>query len=113
MQAREHVDGDGLHVVRLSGEVDLHHSVELREVLGRHAEEKRPALLVDFTEVTYIDSAGLATLVEYVQRTIGHGGRVALGGVNERLRTIFDIARLDQVFAIHPTVADAKAALSK
>lgn len=111
MQARDHVDHDGLHIVELSGEVDLHHAVELREILSAHADAKRPALIVDFTGVNYIDSAGLATLIEYVQRSFGYGGRFALGGVSERLRTIFDIARLDQVFSIHPTLAEAKAAL--
>jgi anti-sigma B factor antagonist len=112
MQARDRVDPDGLSIVDLSGEVDLHHAVELRELLAAHAEKKRPALIVDFTEVTYIDSAGLATLIEYVQRSMEYGGRFAIGGVSERLRTIFDIARLDQVFAIHPTLAEAKAALA-
>lgn len=111
MQARDYVDDDGLHIVELSGEVDLHHAVELREILSAHADARRPALVVDFSGVSYIDSAGLATLVEYVQRSMGYGGKFALGGVSERLRTIFDIARLDQVFAIHPTLAEAKVAL--
>lgn len=112
MQARNHVDADGLHIVELSGEVDLHHAVELREILAAHAEQKRPKLAVDFSGVSYIDSAGLATLIEYVQLSLPYGGRFAIGGVSERLRTIFDIARLDQVFAIHPTLAEAKAALT-
>jgi anti-sigma B factor antagonist len=113
MKAREHVDESGVHIVELSGEVDLHHSVELRDILGRHAEEKRPRLIVDFSGVSYIDSSGLATFIEYLQRALGYGGRVAIGGVGERLRTIFDIARLDQIFSIHPTLSGAKAALGK
>jgi len=112
MQAREQLDTDGLHVVELSGEVDLHHSVELREILNRHAEEQRRALLVDFTGVTYIDSAGLATLIEYVQRTISFGGKLAVGGLSDRVRTVFELARLDQVFSLFPTRAEAKAVLS-
>lgn len=112
MQTREHVDATGVHVVELSGEVDLHHSVELREILARHADAKRPLLALDMTGVEYIDSAGLATLVEYLQRSIQYQGRLALGGVSERIRTIFDIARLDQVLSIHPTIDEAKAALS-
>jgi len=111
MQTRDHVDADGLHIVELSGEVDLHHATELREVLTAHAEARRPALVIDLSGVTYIDSSGLATLIEYVQRAFGFEGRFALGGVSERLRTVFDIARLDQVFAIFPTLAEAKAAL--
>ena len=111
MQARDHVDADGTHIVELSGEVDLHRSVELRARLDRHVQAKRAVLLVDLTGVTYIDSAGLATLIEYVQKSYAFGGRLVLGGIGERLRTIFDIARLDQVFALHPTLAEAKAAV--
>lgn len=111
MQAREHLDTDGLYVVELSGEVDLQHSVELREILARHADERRAALLVDLTQVTYIDSAGLATLVEYLQRALAFGGKFALGGLSERIRTVFQLARLDQVFSLYPTRDEAKAVL--
>jgi anti-sigma B factor antagonist len=111
MEAHEHIDADGLHIIALHGEVDMHHVSELRSMLARHAEELRRALLVDFTGVTYIDSSGLATLVEYVQKAMDFQGTFALGGVSERLRAIFDIARLGEVFTIRPTIAEAKAAL--
>ena len=112
MQAREHVE-DGLHIVALSGEIDLHRSPELRALLDVHAKAKRAVLLADFTEVSYIDSSGLATLIEYVQKAFKFRGRFALGGVNARLRTVFDLARLGEIFPIHGTVEEAKAALAK
>ena len=112
MQAREHVE-DGLHIVALSGEIDLSRSPELRALLEVHAKAKRAVLLVDFTEVKYIDSSGLATLIEYVQKIGKFRGRFALGGVNARLRTVFDLARLGEIFPIHGTVEEAKAALAK
>ena len=112
MEAHEHIDADGLHIIALNGEVDMHHVSQLRCLLARHAEELRRALLVDFTGVTYIDSSGLATLVEYVQKAMDFQGGFALGGVSERLRAIFDIARLGEVFTIRATVAEAKATLA-
>lgn len=111
MQVRELID-DGLHILQVSGEVDMARSPELRAVLATHAEAERPALLIDFTEVKYIDSSGLATLVEYVQRSSGFGGRFAVGGLSESVRTIFDIVRLSEVFPVHSSVADARAALA-
>jgi anti-sigma B factor antagonist len=111
MQARQHVDPDGLHIVELSGEVDLHHAPELRSVLGEHADAKRSALVVDVSGVEYMDSAGIATLIEYVQRSMAFGGRFALAGARERLRAIFELVRLGEVFPIRPTVAEAKSAL--
>jgi anti-sigma B factor antagonist len=112
MTIHEHADA-ALHVLTLEGEVDLHHSNELRAVLTKSAEAKCPALLVDLSGVTYMDSSGLATLVEYMQRANKYGGQFALGGVSERLRTIFDLARLGEIFAIHESVDAAKAALRK
>ena len=112
MQARQHVDSDGLHIVELSGEVDLHHAPELRSVLGAHAEAKRPALVVDVSGVEYMDSAGIATLIEYVQRSMAFGGRFALAGAKQRLHAIFEMVRLGEGFPIRPTIAEAKSALS-
>jgi anti-sigma B factor antagonist len=112
MQARQHVDADGLHVIELTGEVDLHRASELRFMLGEHAAAKRPALVVDVSGVEYMDSAGIATLIEYVQRSTAFGGRFALAGARQRLRAIFDLVRLGEIFPIRPTVAEAKSALS-
>lgn len=110
MQAREHFQ-DGLHVVQLSGEIDLRSSPELRDLLTGHAEQKRPALLLDLSEVEYIDSSGLATMVEYVQRSLTFGGRFGVSGLSDRLRTIFDIARLGEVFPIFTSLDEARSAL--
>jgi anti-sigma B factor antagonist len=110
MQVREIIH-EGLHIVQVAGEVDMARSPELRAVLATHAEAKRPALLVDFTEVKYIDSSGLATLVEYVQRSAAFGGKFAVGGLRENVQTIFEMVRLHEVFPVHSTVADARAAL--
>lgn len=112
MQVREFIDG-GLHILQIAGEVDMSRSPELRTLLGAHATAKHAALLIDFTEVKYIDSSGLATLVEYVQKASVFGGRLALGGLNESVRTIFDLVRLDQIFTIRASLAEARAVLSE
>lgn len=111
MQARESIE-DGLHIIALEGEIDLACSPELREILNVHAEDKRSALLLDFADVSYVDSSGLATLVEYVRKVQDFGGKLALAKVNSRVRTILDLVRLSEIFPIYPTVAEAKAALA-
>lgn len=109
MQAGEH--DDNLQVLRLTGEIDLSTSPELRARLQQHAKAKCPALVLDFSEVDYIDSSGLATIVEYLQHARVFNGRVALAHVSERVRTIFELVRLHEFLPIHPTVAEAAAAL--
>ena len=112
MQARA-LDEDGIHILQLEGEIDLETSPDLRELLGAQIEAGRSRLLIDFSGVTYIDSSGLATLVEYVQKAMKFGGHLALAGISERLRTVFDLARLGEIFAIYTSVPEAKDALAK
>jgi len=109
MQAQE--NDENLPVLRLKGEIDLSNSSELRTLLQQHVKAKCPALVLDFTEVTYIDSSGLATIIEYLKHARVFDGRIALAHVNERVRTIFELVRLHEFLPIHPTVAEAAAAL--
>ena len=61
-------------------------------------------LVVDLSKVSYIDSSGLAVLIEAMQNVEAYGGRFFLAGLQENVRPIFEIARLDQVFIIFPHV---------
>ncbi len=106
----ELTDGE-LHILSLSGDIDLQHSPKLRQLLQAKAAQRVALLLLDFTHVTYIDSSGLATLVEYYQKTRGHSGRLALAGLSNRVRSVFELVRLSEIFSIYTNVAEAKSAL--
>ena len=111
MQARASEE-DGVHILVLEGEIDLACSPELREILDEHARARRPALVLDFAAVSYVDSSGLATLVEYVRKAQPFEGKLALAAVNTRVRTILDLVRLSEIFPIYATLAEAKTALA-
>jgi anti-sigma B factor antagonist len=100
---------DRFNVLPLKGEIDLHVSPAITASLNQMIEKKPKRLVVDLSEVTYIDSAGLAALIEAMQKVEGYGGKFLLAGLQETVRSIFEISRLDQVFQIFP---DADAALS-
>ena len=72
---------------------------------------KTPSLLLDFTGVNYIDSSGLATLIEYFQAVQGFKGRLVLACLSPRVKNVFEIVRLEQIFSIHPDVPSALSAL--
>ena len=110
MQWRERTT-DGVVILELSGEIDLQHSPEIRRVLQARAAQRTPALLLDFTLVTYIDSSGLATLIEYFQNSRPYTGKIVVAGLNRRVRNIFELVRLHEVFPIYPTVSEAQQAL--
>jgi len=96
---------------KLSGEIDLHASPDLRAQLRTCVQGKTRVLLLDFTEVTYIDSSGLATLIEYVRECSTFGGKMALFGLQKKVRTIFDLVRLNELFLISNTAEEAALAV--
>lgn len=97
-------------IFALEGEVDLHRAGEIREVLAPLLAEKVPRLLIDMTKVSYIDSSGLALLIETLQSVLAYKGTFGLFGLGESIRTIFHVACLDQVFKIYPDEAAATVA---
>ncbi|MDQ6655296.1 MAG: STAS domain-containing protein [Verrucomicrobiota bacterium] len=98
------------NVLPLEGEVDLHVSPSIAASLKRMVAEKPKQLVVDLSRVSYIDSSGLAVLIEGMQNVAGYGGKFSLAGLQESVKAIFEIARLDQVFRIYPDVDAALAA---
>jgi anti-sigma B factor antagonist len=98
------------NLLQLEGEIDLHISPEVTESLRSMIEKKPKLLVVDLEKVTYLDSSGLAALIEAMQSVQEYGGKFALAGVHENVHHIFEIARLDQVFLIFPDVDSALAA---
>jgi anti-sigma B factor antagonist len=96
-------------ILALEGDIDLHRSPEVKETLEPLIAQKVPRILVDFSAVTYIDSSGLATMIETLQRINSYGGKFAMFGLRESVRTVFEIARLDQIFRLFADEASALA----
>ncbi len=100
---------DRPNVLPLKGEIDLHVSPAVTASLNAMIEKKPQRLVVDLSHVTYIDSAGLAALIGAMQNVESYGGQFLLAGLQETVRSIFEISRLDQVFQIFPDVDAALA----
>jgi anti-sigma B factor antagonist len=95
----------GYAVVELTGDVDLSCSPDARATILSCLTSNRP-VLVDLSRVTYIDSSGVASLVEGYQTAKKKGLKFGLVGVSEAALSVLKLARLDKVFPIHATVAD-------
>ena len=98
------------NVLPLEGEIDLHVSPRIASTLKEMIRKRPAALVVDLTGVTYIDSSGLAVLIEGMQDVEEYGGRFGLACVRETVLPIFETARLDQVFLMYPHVDAALSA---
>ncbi len=93
----------GYAVVELSGDVDLSCSPEARETI-LECLHKGQRVLVDLSAVTYIDSSGIASLVEGYQTARKRQLDFGLVGVSEAALGVLQLARLDKVFPIHASV---------
>ncbi len=69
--------------------------------------EDAPTMILDFTNVPYLDSSGLGSLVSACTSFTKSGRRVALTGVNRRVQKVFEITKVEQVFLMFPTLSDA------
>ncbi len=95
-------------IVALSGDVDLDSSPQVRTVLLESVREKR-GVLVEMSAVSYIDSSGIASLVEAYQSARRGSTRFALVAVSDSAMRVLELARLDRVFSIHASITDALA----
>ena len=111
MQIEKASSGGETHLT-LKGEIDLHASPALRAELRSCAEAKTPVVMVDFSGVEYIDSSGLATFIEYLRDAGSYGGKIALFGLKNKVRTIFDLVRLNELFTIADSAESARSALA-
>lgn len=98
-------DAGGAAVVTLSGDVDLESSPRVRTSLLECVKTK-PNVVVDMSGVDYIDSSGVASLVEAFQTARKNGTRFVLASVSDAALRVLELARLDKVFTIVAEVAD-------
>lgn len=97
---------EGVALVSLVGDIDLQNSPRIRKALLQCLSEKKD-VLVDLGGVTYIDSSGVASLVEAFQNARRGGSRFGLVGVSPAALRVLQLARLDKVFAIYGTLQEA------
>jgi len=86
--------------VELKGDVDLYSSPQIRNQFSKLLENDKPLILINFAGVDYIDSSGLATLIELLQKLKKSEGRLFLYHVSETVRSVFQLAKLDEFFKI-------------
>jgi len=87
----------------VSGEIDVATSPDLRRLFIRMANEKVKTVILNLKDVSYIDSSGLATFVEGLQRIKGYAGKLKLANLSGKAKSLFEITKLEKVFDIYDT----------
>lgn len=95
--------------VQLAGEIDIKCSGKIKNKFKEIYENKPGTLVVDMTEVTFMDSSGLAVLVGALQQSLTNDSKLKLAGLTKDVRSIFEICRLETIFDIFDTTEEALA----
>ena len=96
-------------VVTVAGDVDLQQATVFQQQMLGLLDRKPPLVVIDLTDVPYMDSSGVASLVKVLSRSKKQNTSLKLAGLNPRVRGIFEITRLDTVFQMTDTVDEALA----
>jgi anti-sigma B factor antagonist len=91
------IEKEGVTVFQVNGEINISTSPDLKK---RFENAPLKKVVVDLEKVSYIDSSGLATLVEILKRTKTQGGSLALTGLSDKVKSLFEITKLDKLFQI-------------
>jgi anti-sigma B factor antagonist len=92
---------DKTTIFDISGDIDLATSPELRRALLRELRELRiPRVVLNLKEVRYIDSSGVASLVEGLKASRDLGSRLVLFGLNSAVREVLQLSKLVKLFEI-------------
>jgi anti-sigma B factor antagonist len=101
------VEGDCL-IASVRGEIDLHSSPELRDILLGAVNAHHPKkVILNLGQVSYMDSSAVAVLVEALQKLRKAGGKICLTDLQPRVRGLLEIARLDTIFILTKDEAEA------
>lgn len=90
--------------VKLTGEIDAYTAPQLRESLLPSAEKAGMKMVIDLSEVSYMDSTGLGVFVGLFKKMRENDGNLILIGLTERLKRLFDITGLADVMDINTEV---------
>ena len=98
----------GATIVDVTGDITLYNSPDVRRVLLELLREKRVArVIVNMKLVRYIDSAGVASLVEGLKVSRDMKSRFGLYGLSPTAREVFELTRLIKIFEVHESEEEA------
>lgn len=96
----EMTEHNGQVVVTLNGSMYVEDAAVVREQLLKYLEQGKSRFLVDMQHLDYIDSSGLGVLVAIHKRALQQGGQVTVGGLRGMVKELFELTRMNKVFAI-------------
>lgn len=102
-------NGAGVAIIRIDGQLIVGNRQELKTLVQEGLDRGERKFLIDCSATGYIDSSGLGALVTLSKKVREVNGDLRIAGLNEDLRALFELTKLDTLFQISPTAEDALA----
>ncbi len=98
---------NGITTYEIKGDIDINSSPDIREAFEKGVKNKAMKILVNLNSVSYVDSSGLATLVEMLKKTRVYGGKLRISNLAPKVKSLFEITKLEKLFEIFETEEEA------
>jgi anti-sigma B factor antagonist len=99
----------GTRIVSLGGYLDAHTASDLEQLIDRVITEGCVRIVIDFTDLEYISSAGLGVFMVFIEQVRSTSGDIKLAAMKPKVFTVFDLLGFPVLFEIYPTVEEAVA----
>jgi anti-sigma B factor antagonist len=107
-----HADGNALVVKLTQTRLDAKIAVNFKEQMTALINEGNTKIVLDLSGVDFVDSSGLGAIVTCL-KVLGRKGDLVISGVKNDVMTMFVLTRMDRVFQMFPTIADATKVLAE
>lgn len=97
----------GVFIYRMTGDIDINTSPDVKKSFDKTINAKKGKVVINLKDVGYVDSSGLATLVEIFKNLRTYGGKLKLTNLSGKVKGLFEITKLDKLFDIVPEEKDA------
>jgi anti-sigma B factor antagonist len=98
---------DGVSICKVDGEIDINTAPQFKKALDRVIREKREKIIINMENVGYIDSSGLATLVELLKNFRKVNAKLKLVSLSNKVKSLFEITKLEKLFDIQEKEEEA------
>lgn len=104
---------NGISICKVSGEIDLYNASELKEAISENVDnDNGNNIIIDFTEILYIDSSGIGALIALMSKLDQAQGKLVLANVNNSIQEVFELTKLTSFFIIKTNMEEAFAFFS-
>jgi anti-sigma B factor antagonist len=103
---------NGIPVLDVVGEIDIYTTPQFKEAVGMVIDEGKRGIIINMEQVSYMDSSGFGTLLSATKRLRPLSGSLHLVGCNDAISRMLQITRLNTIFGVHRTEAEALAAIA-